>query len=94
MPDGDEGQAAGGTNTAPLTGEAAHIRAEALASAQRLVEAARRSAKELYEQAARQSEAMVRTAQAEVERLTEEANSRQEALNVQQVGWDAPGLSM
>ncbi|MGI8915628.1 MAG: hypothetical protein ACR2JY_17885 [Chloroflexota bacterium] len=92
MPDGDEGQAAGGTNTAPLTGEAAHIRAEALASAQRLVEAARRSAKELYEQAARQSEAMVRTAQAEVERLTEEANSRQEALNVQQVSWDAPGL--
>jgi len=36
------------------------VRAAALASAQRLVEAARRSAEELHEQAARQAEAMLR----------------------------------
>ena len=88
--DSESADGSGGANSARLSADAARIRADALASAQRLVEAARRSAEELQDQAARQAEAMVRAARAEVERLTEDANSRQVAQTVQQVSWDAP----
>ncbi|HEV7214953.1 MAG TPA: hypothetical protein VGP33_07480 [Chloroflexota bacterium] len=88
--DSDGKDASGSATSARLSADAARIRADALASAQRLVETARRSAEEIQAQAARQAEAMVRAARAEVERLTEDAHSRQVAQTVQQVSWDAP----
>ena len=87
LPDGGFGDSSAGVSNARLTADAARVRADALASAQRLVEAARQSAEELHEQAARQAEAMLRAARAEVERMTQDAASRRA---VQQVSWDAP----
>ena len=91
VPDSEGTDATPGATNAPPVAAAARIRADALASAQRLVEAARRSADELHAQATRQAEAMLHAARAEVEHLTEEANSRDVAKTVQQVSWDAPG---
>ncbi|HEY8742481.1 MAG TPA: hypothetical protein VIU62_05255 [Chloroflexota bacterium] len=87
-PNGGAGDPSSGISTARLNDDAARVRADALAAAQRLVESARRSAEEIHEQAARQADAMLRAARAEVERMTEEIASRQA---LQQISWDAPG---
>lgn len=90
VPESDGTNATSGTTNAHQA-DTARIRADALASAQRLVETARRSAEELHEQAVRQSEALLRAARAEVERLKAEATSQEVAKTLQQVTWDAPG---
>jgi hypothetical protein len=82
-----------------LQEEAARIRADALACAERVLAAARRSAADLRADAGRQAEAMLHTARSEAEREANEivhqalAQVRQEQLRVR-VELDAAGVEL